>query len=101
MLTHAVESDALRGPFNAVAPEPIRQGEFAKRLGRVLRRPALIPAPEFALRIVLGRDRANELLLASARVRPGVLERAGYRHRDPELEPYLARILAPRAGGGR
>jgi uncharacterized protein (TIGR01777 family) len=95
MLTRAVESDELRGPFNAVAPEPVRQGAFAKVLGRVLRRPAILPAPPVALRLVLGRDRANELLLASARVRPAVLAHLGYRHRDPELEPYLARVLAP------
>jgi uncharacterized protein len=97
--TRAVESDAFHGPVNAVAPEPIRQGAFAAALGRALHRPALVPAPAFALRLVLGRDRADELLLASARVRPAALERAGYRHRDPELEPYLARIVGPALAG--
>lgn len=93
MLARAVESDAFVGPFNAVAPEPIRQHAFAATLGRVLARPALLPAPALALRLVLGRDRADQLLLASTRVRPAVLQRLEHRWRDPELAPLLARML--------
>jgi uncharacterized protein (TIGR01777 family) len=95
MFARAIESAALAGPFNAVAPEPIRQRAFATTLGRVLGRPAILPAPAFALRLVLGRERADQLLLASARVRPAALARLGHRWLDPDLEPYLSQVLRP------
>jgi len=89
MILFAVRHEGLVGPFNAVAPEPVRQGELARTLGRSLGRPSWLPAPVPALRAVMGRARADELLLASQRVRPVALERAGYRHRDPELGALL------------
>ena len=81
--------ERIRGPFNAVSPEPVQQAGFARALGHALRRPALLPAPAFALRIVLGRERATELLLSSQRVRPGILLASGFRFRSPALGPYL------------
>jgi uncharacterized protein (TIGR01777 family) len=92
MLATAIERDTIAGPFNAVAPEPARQRDVARTLGRVLGRPSWLPAPALALRAVLGRERADELLLASQRVRPGVLVREGFRYRDPSLETLLARL---------
>lgn len=93
ILLRAIETPDMAGPVNAVAPEPIREGELAQALGRVLRRPALLPAPPFALRLVMGRERADDMLLASQRVRPGVLAKLGHTWRDPELEPLLARLF--------
>jgi uncharacterized protein (TIGR01777 family) len=98
MLRFAIARDELAGPFNAVAPEPVRQADFARALGRALGRPAWLPAPAFALRAVLGRDRAEQLLLASQRVRPGVLERAGFAWRDPRLGPLLERLFVRARG---
>ena len=99
----ALADERLHGPFNAVAPEPVRQGEFARALGRALRRPAWAPAPAFALRLLLGGERATELLLASQRARPAALLAAGFRFREPALVPCLERLYArapaPRAGG--
>jgi len=92
MLAMAIQRDTIAGPFNAVAPEPARQRDVARALGRVLARPSWLPAPALALRAVLGRERADELLLASQRVRSGVLPREGFRHRDPSLETLLARL---------
>ncbi len=93
MLLFAIALDELTGPFNAVAPEPVRQADFARALGRALGRPSWLPAPAFALRAVLGRDRADQMLLASQRVRPSVLERAGFRWRGPALGPLLERLF--------
>jgi uncharacterized protein (TIGR01777 family) len=91
-LLWAVEDERATGAFNAVAPRPVRQKELARTLGRVLSRPALAPAPAFALRALLGREQADEMLLGSQHVLPWLLEAAGFEWRDPELEPALAAL---------
>jgi uncharacterized protein (TIGR01777 family) len=83
----------LRGPVNAVAPEPVRNQEFTRTLARVLWRPAIIPVPAFALRLLFGRM-ADELILASARVMPAALQGVGFQFSYPELEPALRHLLA-------
>ena len=82
----------LVGPVNAVAPTPATNLEFTKTLGKVLFRPTLFPLPAFIARLMLGRM-ADELLLASARVRPGVLEQTGFAWIHPELEGALRHAL--------
>ncbi len=84
----ALENHGLTGPYNLVAPEPVRNGDFVRALGRVLRRPAVVPAPAFALRALLG-EMADEALLASTRAVPRRLLDAGFRHRFPEIEDAL------------
>jgi NAD dependent epimerase/dehydratase family enzyme len=91
----AIETSAVAGPLNVVSPQPARQSDFARALGRALRRPVMLPAPAFALRILLGRDLADEMLLAGQRVRPALLAASGFRFREPELGPLLARLLEP------
>jgi uncharacterized protein (TIGR01777 family) len=71
-----LESDAYRGPINAVAPEPVTNAQLTRALGRRLRRPALLPVPAFALRLALG-DLAVELL-GSRRVVPRRALAAGF-----------------------
>jgi uncharacterized protein (TIGR01777 family) len=93
-IAHGIAREGLRGPVNAVAPGATRQAEFARVLGRVLNRPAWLPAPRLALRLVLGRDMADELLLASQRVDPVRLRETGYTFRFPSLEPALRHVLA-------
>lgn len=66
---HALERDDVSGPINVVSPHPIRNSEFTATLARALRRPAIFPAPAFALRIALG-EMAQALLLSSQRVLP-------------------------------
>jgi len=90
---HAIEVDTLRGPVNAVSPAPATSASFAKTLGRVLGRPALLPAPAWALRLALGRGLADEALLASQRVRPSALAATGYRFRHENLEAALRHVL--------
>jgi uncharacterized protein (TIGR01777 family) len=87
-----LEQEELKGPINAVAPEQVRCKQFTSTLGRVLGRPAIVPLPAFAARLALG-EMADGLLLASTRVRPAVLEQAGYTFRSPDLETALKRIL--------
>ncbi len=78
----------LAGPVNLAAPVPVRQADYARTLGRVLRRPALLRVPAGALRLAFG-ELADELLLSSARVHPDALLRAGYRFEHPDLEAAL------------
>jgi hypothetical protein len=92
-ILHALMNEALAGPVNAVAPAPVTNREFAKTLARVLRRPAVLPFPAFAARLLLGQM-ADELLLASARVEPARLRATGYAFRDATLEGALRRLLA-------
>ena len=86
----AVESQ-VRGPLNAVAPNPVTNSDFTRELARTLRRPAVFPVPEFALRLLFGE--MADVLLASQRVAPGAAEAAGFRFRFPQLAPALADLL--------
>jgi uncharacterized protein (TIGR01777 family) len=81
----------LNGAINGVAPFPVSNAQFTHELARVLKRPALLPVPEFALKALLG-DMA-EILLASQRVAPRAAESAGFRFRFPQLGPALADLL--------
>lgn len=90
--------DDIAGPVNLVAPEAVTNAEFTRVLARVLSRPALAPAPAFALRIALGREMADSTVLASQRVVPGVLQRHGFRWRHPSLESMLRFELGALAG---
>ncbi len=81
-------NENLVGPINIVAPNPVTSAEFARALGRVVHRPAFLPAPAFALRLAFG-DMADEALLASARVVPKRLLDAGFVFRYPQIEEAL------------
>jgi hypothetical protein len=91
-ISHAILSDSLRGPVNAVAPHPVTNREFTKTLGRVLWRPTIFPLPAFAVRLVFG-EMAENLLLASAQVEPARLLASGYEFRFPELKGALRHVL--------
>jgi uncharacterized protein len=83
----------VSGPINVVAPQPVRNIEFTQALADVLHRPALFPAPAIALKLALGHEMAEALLLSSHRVVPAALTRIGYRFLHPQLEPALKAIL--------
>ncbi len=89
---HALENSELGGAVNAVAPSPVRNEEFTRIIARVLRRPALFPAPAFALRLALG-EMADALLLASQRVIPARMQAQNYGFLHPELETALRAVL--------
>lgn len=86
-----LENQPLEGPFNFVAPNPVRQLEFARALGKILHRPALVPTPALALRLVLGEF--GQVSLFSQNARPAKLLQAGFAFSFPELGPALLDIL--------
>ena len=86
-----IENEATRGPYNLTAPNPVRQKEFARALGRALRRPAFLPVPAFALRLLFGE--MADALLTGQRAIPRRLLEAGYTFRFPTLETALRNLL--------
>ena len=92
LLVYAVTNELIRGPINAVSPQSVTNAEFTRTLARVLHRPAIFPAPAFAVRLVLG-EMADELLLASQRVEPKVAMESGFRFQYPQLETALGHAL--------
>lgn len=91
-IQHALATEALQGPVNAVAPHPVTNAEFTRTLGRVLSRPTIFPMPGFAARLAFG-EMADALLLASQRVQPVKLQASGFQFRHPELEGTLRELL--------
>ena len=79
----------VSGPVNFVAPNPVKNAEFTKTLGRVLSKPTLFPVPAFGARLAFG-EMADALLLSSQRVKPGVLQHFAY----PTLDSALRHLLA-------
>ena len=90
---HALLSNSLTGPVNAVAPTPVQAGEYAATLGKVLRRPARIPVPAFGPKLLLGTEGAAELAFANQRVSSRKIEDSGYRFRQADLESALRHVL--------
>jgi NAD dependent epimerase/dehydratase family enzyme len=88
----------VAGAVNLTAPTPVTNQEFTRSLGRAVHRPALIPAPAFALRLAFGQM-ADEALLASARILPAKLGGAGFRFAHPTVDAALAACLqSPKLG---
>jgi uncharacterized protein (TIGR01777 family) len=89
---HLMMNESCEGVYNFTAPEPVTQKQYAKVLGRVLRRPAFAPAPGFALKIMLG-EMAQSLVLDGQRVFPNRLIESGYVFQHSELEGCLRQCL--------
>jgi uncharacterized protein (TIGR01777 family) len=83
----------IEGPVNITAPNPARNRDLSKEVGRALRRPSIIPAPAFALRLMLG-ELADEGPLSSARVLPKRLLDSGFQFENPELSGGLRAALS-------
>lgn len=92
-IRHALLDARCSGALNVVAPMPVTNAEFTATLGRVLRRPAFLPAPAWALRLAFG-EMADEALLASTRAVPARLTELGFRFRHPTLETALSGALS-------
>lgn len=91
-IVHALENEAVAGPLNVSAPNPLTNAQYTRVLGQVLNRPTVFPLPAPAARLVLG-EVADALLLSSMRVEPAKLEETGYEFRYPELEGALRHLL--------
>jgi hypothetical protein len=92
VIREALQNRAISGAMNVVSPQPVRNVDFAQALGRAMHRPAIMPAPAFALELVLGE--MSEMLLGSQRVAPSRLEQFGFRFSQRDLNAALASILA-------
>jgi hypothetical protein len=84
--------ETLQGPFNVVAPTPVTNADFTQTLAKALGRPAVFPAPSFALRMAYG-EMADEILLGSSRVLPERLLGAGFGFQSAALEAAFARMF--------
>ncbi|HXQ97251.1 MAG TPA: TIGR01777 family oxidoreductase, partial [Candidatus Limnocylindrales bacterium] len=93
MIRFALENESARGAMNVVSPNPVRNVDFIKTAARVLHRPAIFPAPAFALRLMLG-EMADALLFSSQRVFPDKIQSLGYSFQPTELGLALARIIS-------
>lgn len=91
-LLKALDDETLSGPVNVVAPNVVSNTELSNTLGRVLKRPSLLPAPAFALRALFGEG--AEPILTGQRALPARLLEHGYVFRFTELEPALRDLLA-------
>ncbi len=92
ILRFAIENASVRGAINVVSPQPLQNAEFTKVLANAMHRPALFPAPAFALRLALG-EMADALLLSSQRVAPQALEKLGYRFLQSDLSAALKNLV--------
>jgi uncharacterized protein (TIGR01777 family) len=95
LYVHAADHGEIRGPMNSVAPNPVRNSEFTKALGRQLHRPAFMPAPYLGLRLVFGEF--AQVLFASQRVIPRVALDTGFTFQFPDITSALREILAAAA----
>jgi len=91
-LKFVLANEALSGPVNFVAPNPVTNAEFTKALGQALSRPTFFPIPAFGVRLAFG-EMADALLLSSQKVAPKTLQNAQYQFRYPELRNALQKIL--------
>lgn len=92
LILHALDRDDLWGAVNAASPGVVRQRELTATIARVLRRPAVMPAPAFAIRLLMGPE-ASTLALEGQRMAPEAARESGYAFRFPELEPALRDLL--------
>ncbi|MCI5223433.1 MAG: TIGR01777 family protein [Candidatus Electrothrix sp. AR4] len=92
IIDYIIHKESLRGAINLVAPDSVTNRRFTKILGKVLRRPALIPVPKFLLSFFFG-EMARELLFSSAKVHPDKLIRSGYSFLEPDIETAFRNLL--------
>lgn len=93
MIEWAIGNPSASGIYNITSPNPARNRDFARALGRVMHRPAFLPTPAFAMRLALGREMADEMLLGGQRVVPARATAEGFRFDYPELDAALEHAL--------
>ena len=93
LVRFALQGTSVSGPLNMTAPNPVRNRDFARTLGRVIHRPAVLPTPGFALKMLLG-EMAEGLLLSGQRAIPARAEQLGFQFRYRDLEPALRAIFS-------
>ncbi len=91
LILHALETPHLKGPMNVTAPNPVRNADFTRSLGKALHRPTLFPVPEFGLKLVFGE--MASMLISSQRVHCAAARSSGYRFQYPDLDAALANLF--------
>jgi NAD dependent epimerase/dehydratase family enzyme len=89
-----LDDDAVAGPVNLTAPNPVTNAEFTKALGAAVHRPTVLPTPLFPLKLVYGSELVEHLLVNGQRVLPRVLEGRGHEFAHPEIDGALRAVLA-------
>jgi uncharacterized protein (TIGR01777 family) len=92
-ILHAIDNDSVVGPMNATGPQPVTNAEFTRTLGRVLRRPTVLPTPLAPLKVLYGGELVESLLCFSQRVEPAKLRATGYEFQHGTLEAALRTVL--------
>jgi uncharacterized protein (TIGR01777 family) len=92
IIRYLINNTDVRGSVNLVSPNPVTNREFTETLGKVLKRPTLLPMPAFAARFLFG-EMADALLLASTKVYPRALQESGYEFKHPALESALRSVI--------
>ncbi len=93
VIRYLIDNPRIHGPVNLVSPEPVTNMEFTKTLGKILKRPTILPMPSFAAHLLFG-EMADALLLSSAKVYPEKLIKSGYEFKYASLQPALRSILS-------
>jgi hypothetical protein len=91
-MVHCIEDDGATGPLNVTAPHPVDNAEFSRALGRVLHRPALLPVPTLALKLLYGE--MSVIVTTGQRAVPRRLTELGFRFANPEIGAALAQVLS-------
>ena len=91
LYVHCANDSTLSGAVNGVSPNPVTNREFTKTLAGVLKKPAVLPVPYFALRVALGEF--AKVLFDSQRAAPKAARASGFEFRHPDLAPALEAIL--------
>jgi hypothetical protein len=91
LVVRAVEEESVSGVWNATSPNPVRNADFTRELAHAVHRPAIIPVPQFALKVAFGE--LAQHMLDSARVIPAVAAGAGFRFRYSEVDAALGNLL--------
>ena len=93
MIVWAIRTESARGTYNATAPDPVRNRDFARALGTALHRPAILPTPALALRLAFGAEMAEQMLLTGQRVLPARARQEGFTFDYATLDRSLAHQL--------
>jgi len=93
VILHSLDHATVEGPVNATAPNPVTNRTFTTALSRALHRPAVLAVPGLALRVALGTELADEMILAGQRALPAAITDAGYRFGHPTVDEALAATL--------
>lgn len=93
LYVHAIESASAQGPLNAASPNPVRNSEFTQALARAVRRPAILPVPAAAIKLLFGE--MSIIVLGGQRVLPQATEQSGFAFRHTAIGPTLDQLLNP------